>query len=120
MKKVVEKLRAEKASIELKKAEMQGRQSEEIEEAYRTGMRVAAKWIRGASYQEIKDVVKRPNARHDADYFSFMRSIYFTSLEKICPEESKQFKWIYNEAFLNGWREEVNNIWESIKDEVNR
>ena len=120
MRKVINKLRAEKTIAEMKKSEMQERQLEEIEDAYRTGTRIAAKWIRGASYQEIKDVIKRPNANHDANYFSLMRSIYFTSLEKICPEESKRFKWVYNEAFLNGWREEVNNIWASIKDEVNR
>jgi hypothetical protein len=120
MREVINKLRAEKTIIEMKKSEMKERQSEEIEDAYRTGIGIAAKWIRGASYQEIKDVIKRPNANHDANYFSLMRSIYFTSLEKICPEESKRFKWVYNDAFLNGWREEVNNIWGSIKDEVNR
>ena len=119
MRKVIKKLRDEKTIFEMKKSEMQERQSEEIEEAYRTGRRIAAKWIRGASYQELKDVIKRPNAKHDANYFSLMRSVYYTSLEKICPEESKRFKWVYNDAFLNGWREGVNNIWESIKDEVN-
>jgi len=51
----------------MKESEMQERQSEETEDAYRTGIRIAAKWIRGASYQEIKDVIKRPNANHDAN-----------------------------------------------------
>ncbi len=120
MKKVVEKLRAEKAVIKLKRSEMLDRQSEGINKAYETGKRIAEKWVRKASYQELKDAVKRPNAKHDANYFSHMRSIYFTSLEKICPEESKRFKWVHNDAFVNGWREEVNNIWESIRDEINR
>ena len=120
MKNVIEKFKAEKAAIELKKSEMQDRQSEGIEEAYRTGKRIAERWVRKASYQELKDAVKRPNAQHDANYFSLMRSIYFTSLEKICPEESSRFKWVYNDAFVNGWREEVNNIWESIKADINR
>ena len=120
MKNVVEKLKAEKEAIELKKSEMLDRQSEGIEEAYRTGKRIAGKWVRKASYQELKDAVRRPNAKHDANYSSLMHSIYFTSLEKICPEESKRFKWIHNDAFVSGWREEVNNIWESIRDDVNQ
>ena len=49
-----------------------------------------------------------------------MRTVYFFSLEKICPEESGRYKWVYNGEFLNGWREEVSNIWASIKDKVNR
>lgn len=118
MKKVIERLRAEKAAIELKESEMQEHQSEGIEEAYRTGRQIAERWVRRASYQELKDAVKRPNAKHDANYFSLMYSIYFTSLEKICPEESKRFKWVHNDAFVNGWREEVNNIWKSIKEDI--
>ena len=120
MRKVIEKLKAEKTSIELKKSEMLDRQSESVNEAYKSGKRIAERWVRRASYQELKDAVKRPNAKHDANYFSLMRSIYFTSLEKICPEESNRFKWVHNDEFVNGWREEVNNIWESIRDEINR
>ena len=120
MKNVVEKLKAEKEAIELKKSEMLDRQSEGIEEAYRTGKRIAEKWVRNASYQELKDAVRRPNSKHDANYSSLMHSIYFTSLEKICPEESKRFKWVHNDAFVSGWRDEVNNIWESIRDDVNQ
>lgn len=120
MKKVVERLKEEKAAIELRKSEMLDRQSEGIEEAYRTGKRIAEKWVRKASYQELKDAIRRPNAKHDANYSSLMHSIYFTSLEKICPEESKRFKWVHNDAFVSGWREEVNNIWESIRDDVNQ
>ncbi len=120
MKNVIEKLKAEKAAIELKKSEMLDRQSKGIEEAYRAGKRIAGKWVRKASYQELKDAIRRPNAKHDANYSSLMHSIYFTSLEKICPEESKRFKWVHNDAFVSGWREEVNNIWESIRDDVNQ
>jgi hypothetical protein len=119
MKKVVEKLKAEKAEIDLKRSEMLDRQSDSIKEAYRTGKQIAERWVRKASYQELKDAVKRPNAKHDANYFALMYSIYFTSLEKICPVESKRYKWVHNDAFVNGWREEVNNIWESIKDDIN-
>lgn len=120
MKKVVEKLKAEKAAIELKESEMADRQSAGIEEAYKTGKQIAVRWIRKASYQEFKDAIKRSNPRHDANYFSLMYSIYFTSLEKLCPEESKRFKWVHNDAFVKGWREEVNNIWESIKNDINQ
>ena len=120
MKKMIEKLRAEKAEIKFKEDEMQDRQSDEIEEAYRAGKMIAGRWIRKASYQEIKDAIKRPNPQHDTNYFSFMRSIYFTSLEKICPKESIRFKWVHNEAFVKGWREEVNCLWETIKDDINR
>jgi hypothetical protein len=120
MKNVIEKFRAEKAAIELKRSEMHECQTANMEEAYQTGRRIAGKWVRQASDQEIKDAVKRPNAKHDANYFALMRSIYFTSLEKICPEASSRFKWVYNDAFVNGWREEVNNIWESFKADINR
>ena len=120
MKKVIERLRAEKSELELKQYETEERESEGIKEAYRAGMKIAEKWVRKASYQEFKDAVKRPNEIHDANYLSLMSSIYFTSLEKICPEEAKRFKWAHNDAFVSGWREEVNNIWESIRDDINR
>lgn len=120
MKKVIEKLKTEKAAMELKRSKMQARQSDGIEEAYRIGKRIADKWVRKASYQELKDAVKRPDAKHDANYFALMRSIYFTSLEKICPEESTRFKWVHNDAFVSGWREEVNNIWDSIRSDIDR
>lgn len=120
MRKLIEKLRTEKATFELKESEILKNQAEGYEEAYQAGKRIAKRWIYAASYQEIRDAIKRPNSRHDANYFTLMRSIYFTSLEKICPEESLKFKWNHNDAFVNGWREEVNKIWESIEDDVNR
>jgi hypothetical protein len=112
MRKLIEKLRAEKQSIELKESEILENQSEGNEKAYREGQQIARKWI--------NDAIKRPNSNHDTNYFSLMRSIYFASLEKIFPEESSKFKWNYNESFVKGWREEVNKIWESIEDDVNR
>jgi hypothetical protein len=78
MKKVIERFKAEKAAIELKESEMQELQSGGIEEAYRTGRRIAKKWVRKASYQEFKDAVMRPNAKHDASYFSLMHNNHFT------------------------------------------
>ena len=119
MRKVIERFRAEKSIIELKRHEMQRRQSQGFEEAYQAGIRIAEKWVRKASYQEFKDAIRRPNEIHDANYFSLMSSIYFASLEKICPEEAKQFKWAHHDALVSGWREEVNNIWESIRDDIN-
>jgi hypothetical protein len=104
----------------MERFEVKESQSDKIEEAYRAGKRIAKKWIRTASDQELKDAVKRPDAIYDANYFSFMRSIYFTWLEKICPEESARFKWVHKDAFVNGWREEVNSIWESGREDIHR
>jgi hypothetical protein len=120
MRKLIERLRAEKKTIELKESEYLKYHSGGNKEAYCAGQQIARKWINVASYQEIKDAIKRPNSKHDTNYFSLMRSVYFASLEKIFPEESLKFKWNYSDAFVNGWREEVNKIWESIEDDVNR
>ena len=120
MRNVIEKLRAEKVAIETRNAEFRERQSDKIEAAYQAGMRTAETWIREASLTEIQDAIKRPDAKNDARYFSLMRSVYFTSLEKICPEAASRFKWTYNDAFLNGWREAVNTIWASMQAEINR
>ena len=117
MKQLIEKLRSEKGSIEMK---MTDHQSESNIDAFRTGKRIAKIWINAASYQEIKDVIKRPNPKYDANYFSLMRNVYFTSLERICPEEALRYKWTNNDSFVHGWREEVNRIWDSIKDDVDR
>ena len=81
------------------------------EHAFTIGKRAAEKWVRSASYQEMKDVLPRPNTTHDTNYFTFMRSIFFSSIEKICPDEARGFKRINNEAFLKGWREGVIAIW---------
>ena len=82
------------------------------EHAFANGKRVAEKWVRSASYQELKDALPRPNLIHDLNYFAFMRSIFFSSIEKICPDEAKGFKRVNNEAFLKGWREGVIAIWQ--------
>jgi hypothetical protein len=83
----------------------------ERERAIANGKIAAEKWVRSASYQEMKDVLPRPNITHDTNYFAFMRSIFFRSIEKICPDEARGFKRINNEAFLKGWREGVIAIW---------
>jgi hypothetical protein len=86
-------------------------QFEKREHAFANGKRVAAKWARCASYQEMKDALPRPNFNHDRNYFAFMRSIFFRSIEKICPDETLEFKLANNETFLKGWREGVIEIW---------
>ena len=121
MKNVIEKFKAEKAAIELKKSEMQDRQSEGIEEAYQTGKRIAERWVRKASYQEFKDAVRRPNAKNDANYFSLMYSIYFTFTGKrYVPKSQSDSNGSTTMRLVNGWREEVNKIWESIRDDINQ
>ena len=82
------------------------------------GQRVAKTWIKSASYQEIKDAICIGDAHRDAIRFGSMRNTFFQSIDRICPEEAQQYKWIYNDAFMAGWREEVIIIWESIKNEV--
>ena len=81
------------------------------EHAFANGKRAAEKWVRSASYQELKDALPRPNDTHDTNYFAFMRTIFFRSIEKICPDEARDFKRVNNDAFLNGWREGVIAIW---------
>ena len=81
------------------------------EHAFNNGKRTAQKWVRSASYQEMKDTLPRPNINHDTNYFAFMRNIFFSSIEKICPDEARDFKRVNNEAFLKGWREGVIAIW---------
>ncbi len=81
------------------------------EHAYANGKKAAEKWVRSASYQEMKDALPRPNVNHDTNYFAFMRSIFFSSIEKICPDEARGFERVNNEAFLKGWREGVIAIW---------
>lgn len=81
------------------------------EHAFANGKMAANKWATSASYQEMKDALPRPNVNHDYNYFTFMRSIFFRSIEKICPDEAQNFKLVNNEAFLNGWREGVIAIW---------
>lgn len=93
------------------KSHIQSDQFQKREHAFANGKRVAVKWSRSASYQEMKDALPRPNVNHDNNYFAFMRSIFFTSIEKICPDEVQDFKLANNETFLKGWREGVIEIW---------
>jgi len=83
--------------------------------AYNCGRKIARKWIKHASYQEIKDALPRPSLHHDTNYFALMRNIYFMSIEKIYPNETKSFKWFHNVDFMTGWREEVILLWNTQK-----
>jgi hypothetical protein len=91
----------------LHKAQFGGRK-----QAFLDGKRTAAKWAKSASDQEMKDALRRPNIKYDTNYFAFMRSIFFRSIEKTCPDEARDFKRINSDAFLNGWREGVIAIWQ--------
>jgi hypothetical protein len=81
------------------------------EYAYNAGRKIAKKWIKCASSQEILDVLPRPNSHHDTNYFALMRNIYFSSIEKKYPDETNNFRWFNNVDFMKGWREEVILLW---------
>ena len=81
------------------------------EDAYHTGKRIARKWIKNASSQEIIDVLPRIDTHYDTNYFALMRNNLFLSIEKIYPNETKRFKWFNNIDFMRGWRDEVILIW---------
>jgi hypothetical protein len=83
------------------------RASKAKEVAYNTGRKIARKWIKCASYQEIMDVLPRINSHHDTNYFAIMRNFYFISIEKIYPNDTKRFKNFNTIDFMKGWREEV-------------
>jgi len=83
------------------------RESKIKKDAYNTGKEVAKKWINNASSREIIDVLPRSNSHHDTNYFAFMRNIFFISIEKKYPNETKLFKWFNNVDFMKGWRDEV-------------
>jgi hypothetical protein len=83
--------------------------------AYNTGRKIARKWIKCASSQEIMDVLPRINSHHDINYFATMRNFYFISIEKKYPNDTKSFKNFNNIDFMKGWREEVLLIWRNNK-----
>ncbi|BBO67684.1 hypothetical protein DSCA_16140 [Desulfosarcina alkanivorans] len=117
--KLIDKYRIEKMMIENEEKEKNGSESELKKNAFHSGKAVAKKWINSASPQEIKDVLRRPNARHDTNYFAFMRNVFFTFIEKRCPGEAQRFKRADNDSFLHGWREGVINIWNTRKGRLN-
>jgi hypothetical protein len=94
-----------------KDAETDGAEANHREFAFNKGKAVARIWIKRASYQEIKDVMRRSNARYDANYFEFMRKIFFASLVNSCPAEAQRFQNFYNDSFMCGWREGVISLW---------
>lgn len=118
MRQLIERLKSEKLAIEKEKKKRHERESEGREQAYSAGKAVAKNWIKNSSYQEIKDVLRHQAAKRDANSFGSKSHIYFTSIEKVCPEEAQKFKWVYNDSFMNGWREGVFIIWDSIRRDV--
>lgn len=118
MRELIDKLKSERKTIEKSNLQTQNREVLGKARAFKTGKQTAKKWIQRATYQEIKDVLYRPNARHDANYFAFMRNIFFTSMEKRCPNVTEEFKWFHNDEFMQGWREGVITIWDSIREDV--
>ncbi len=118
MRQLIERLKSEKFAIEKEKKKQYESEAEEREQAYNAGKAVAKTWIKNSSYQEIKDVLHYQTAKHDANSFRSKSHIYFASIEKTCPEEAQKFKWVYNDSFMNGWREGVFIIWDSIRRDV--
>ena len=88
-------------------------ESKAKEYAYNAGKRIAQKCIKCASSQEILDALPRPNSHHDTNYFALIRNIYFSSIEKIFPDETNDFKFFHNVDFMKGWREEVILLWDT-------
>lgn len=113
-----DKHKCNKNTTNLEKFHIHIEQLKGKEHAFANGKMAAKKWATRASYQEMKDALPRPNVNHDNNYFTFMRSIFFRSIEKICPDEAKNFKLVNNEAFLNGWREGVIAIWHYRNENV--
>jgi hypothetical protein len=110
MDKLIDRRKIEKMAIE---------NLEKEKDAFSSGKAVARTWMESASRQEIKDVLRRPNARHDTNYFAFMRNVYFRSIEKRCPDEALRFKRTDIDSFLHGWREGVINLTDTRKGRLN-
>lgn len=118
MRELIERLKAEKTAINKEAAKRRHDESEGRECAYLTGEKAAKKWIESASYQEIKEVLRRGGGQQGAKRFALKRDIYFKWIEKACPDEAREHKWLYNDSFMNGWRQGVFLTWESIKNDV--
>lgn len=83
--------------------------------AYENGRKVARKWIKAASPQEIEAILKRGSAHQDTNYFASMRNILFNAIEKRYPDETRDFKIFNSMDFMNGWREGVISIYDADK-----
>lgn len=118
MRQLIERLKSEKFAIEKEKKKRCESEAKGREQAYNAGKAVAKSWIKNSTYQEIKDVLHHQTTKRDANSFGSKTHIYFSSIEKVCPEEAQKFKWVYNDSFMNGWREGVFIIWNSIRRDV--
>jgi hypothetical protein len=118
MRQLIERLKSEKIAIEKEKKERNESEAEGREQAYNTGKAVAKNWIKNSSYEEIIGVLHHQDAKHDDNCFGPKSHIFFSSIEKVCPEEAHKFKWVYNDSFMNGWRDSVLIIWDSIRSDV--
>jgi hypothetical protein len=118
MRQLIERLKSEKIAIEKEKKERYESEAEGREQAYNAGKAVAKNWIKNSSYEEIIGVLHHQDAKRDYNGFGSKSHIYFTSIEKVCPEEAQKFKWLYNDSFMNGWRDGVTIIWDSIRREI--
>ncbi|WP_419659167.1 uncharacterized protein Dvar_80500 [Desulfosarcina variabilis str. Montpellier] len=83
--------------------------------AYENGRKVAQKWIKIASPQEIEATLKRGSAHQDTNYFASMRNIFFNAIEKQYPDETRDVKIFNTMDFMNGWREGVISIYDANK-----
>ncbi len=120
MKKLIKRLKSERTVTASEGAERYSREAEGRHNAYRCGKNIAKTWIKSASYQEIINLLHHKDVHRDANRFASMRNSYFTSIDKVCPKEAQKFQWTYNDAFMEGWREGVIIIWDSIKGDVEK
>lgn len=118
MRQFIERLKSEKIAIAKEKKERYESEAEGREQAYNAGKAVAEYWIKNSSYEDIICALHHQDAKGDGNCFGSKRHIYFTSIETICPEEAQKFKWVYNDSFMNGWRDGVIIIWDSIRRDI--
>ena len=118
MRQLIKRLKSEKLAIEREKKEQHEIEAEGREQAFNAGKGVAKTWIKNSSYEEIIGVLQHRDAKRDDNSFGSKRHIYFTSIEKVCPEEAQTFKWLYNDSFMDGWREGVFIIWDAIRKDI--
>ena len=118
MKDLIDRLRLEKKDIETKEKDHHSLNSSDKKNAYISGKHVADKWIKTASYKEIKHILNRSNPRLSSHYLEIMQAQYFSSIETVCPHEAREFKWSHINSFMNGFYEGVDGIWDAINSKV--
>lgn len=119
MRQLIKRLKLEKVAIEKEKKERYESEAEGRERAYNTGKAVAKTWLKNSSYQQIIDFLRHYDDKRDDKNIESKSHLYFTSIENVCPEEAQEFKWAYNDSFMDGWREGVFTIWNSIRRHIN-